>query len=318
MSEPLVSVVVPLFNKEKYIVECLLSILNQEYRNWECIIVDDGSTDRSLFKVEGFINSVPGNWKVLTKLNGGPSSARNLGISMAQGEFIAFLDADDIWLPNKLTEQVNCLIKTPNCQLSLTDYIIQSATGSNVRAIRSSKSPRLLSDWLNMRGFGGLIESTGLVRKSVFLNNAYFDEDLGTGEGLDFMLKVNSLGNFVVVPEFLTIYRLSEGQLHKNEELVKKNAARLAERYVNSISNLQKIKESQKAYFELSSLRSTSKKQILAVFLQKARSLDFTVFSMAIAIVFRNLKASLVSRNTRMKVTRIKRELASRMANLSL
>jgi len=318
MSEPLVSVVVPLFNKEKYIVECLISILNQEYQNWECIIVDDGSTDKSLVEVERFINSVPGNWKVLKKSNGGPSSARNLGIRMAQGEFIAFLDSDDIWFPNKLREQVGHLIKFPSCQLSLTDYIIQSGSNSMIRAIRSSKSQRLLSNWLDMRGFGGLVESTGLVRRSVFLNGTYFDEDLGTGEGLDFMLKINSLGEFEVVPEFLTIYRLSEGQLHKNEELVKKNVTSLAEKYVHSFSNLQKIKESQRAYFDLSSLRSAPRKQILTAFLQKAYSLDFKVFSIAMAIVFRNLKATFMSRKTRKKVTRIKRELASGVANLYL
>ncbi len=316
MSEPLVSIVVPLFNKEKYVLECLLSIVNQEYRNWECIIVDDGSTDKSLIEVERFISSVPGNWKVLKKLNGGPSSARNSGIGVAQGEFIAFLDADDIWLPKKLIEQVKYLSKYPDCQLSLTDYIIQSGFDSSIRAIRSSSSTRLLYDWLNMRGFGGLIESTGLVRRSTIIDKIHFDEHLGTGEGLDFMLKMNSLCNFVVVPEFLTVYRLSEGQLHKNEELVKKNAMTLAERYIDSFSDLQKVKKDQSAYFELSSLRNAPKKQILSLFYQKARSLDLIFFSMATAIVIRNLRASVISRRTRKNVIRIKRELARRMANL--
>jgi glycosyltransferase involved in cell wall biosynthesis len=287
--------VVPLFNKEKYIVECLLSIANQQYQNWECIIVDDGSTDQSVLEVEKVITSVPGNWKILRKANGGPSSARNFGIRMAQGEFIAFLDSDDIWLPNKLIEQVAYFKENPDCQLSLTDYIIQPGIGSHIRAIRSSKSSRLLSNWLSMRGFGGLVESTGLVRRSTFLSNTYFDEDLGTGEGLDFMFKVNSLGKFIVVPKFLTIYRLSEGQLHKNEELVRVNARTLAERYVSASSGLQKVIESQNAYFELSSLRNAPKKQLLAELTRKAGSLDFKLFSMATAIVIRNIRANIIS-----------------------
>jgi glycosyltransferase involved in cell wall biosynthesis len=316
MKSPMVSIVVPLFNKEKYILQCLLSIANQDFTDWECIIVDDGSTDQSNFLVEKFILQTPGNWKVLSKQNGGPSSARNFGIRNSIGQFVAFIDSDDVWLPNKLSRQLEILRNAPTALMSLTDYVIVEEDSSKIKVVRNSKEPQLLSKWLNMRGFGGLVESTGLVRQSVFRADLVFDENLGTGEGLDFMLRVAQLGDFLVVSEFLTIYRLSEGQLHKNQEMVQKNSKILAQKFAGSEVELERINKLQRAYFELSSLRSLPKPKIVLFLLKRVAYFDFKTHAMAVSILFRNIKAKVVSRKTRRRIKFTMAQLTTRVVNL--
>ncbi|WP_346238515.1 glycosyltransferase family A protein [Niabella insulamsoli] len=110
---PTISVIIPLYNAAKTIVQSLKSVLNQHYSKIEIIIVNDGSTDNSKEIVEDFILRENLQEKILLidKINGGVSSARNLGIKRSTGELIALLDSDDVWLPGKLHAQVAALKK---------------------------------------------------------------------------------------------------------------------------------------------------------------------------------------------------------------
>lgn len=102
------SVIITNFNYAQYIQQALQSVLVQDYDPIEIIIVDDGSTDNSI----EVINRVEGTFQLLTKSNGGVSSARNAGMAIAKGDFVAFLDADDFWLPNKVSSQILDLNRT--------------------------------------------------------------------------------------------------------------------------------------------------------------------------------------------------------------
>ena len=124
MASPSVSIIVPLFNKEEWVTQTLLSVYNQSYRDWECIIVNDGSTDNSLTKVSKFIEDHPANWQVITLANSGQTLARNFGIQLAKADLIAFLDADDLWHPKKLQVQVDLFKNNPELDLSLCTYAI--------------------------------------------------------------------------------------------------------------------------------------------------------------------------------------------------
>lgn len=317
MSTPLVSIIVPLYNKEKYILDCLQSVALQDFLNWQCIIVDDGSNDGSAKLVDAFIKSTAGNWKFLRKENNGPSSARNFGVLNSESEFIAFLDSDDIWMPDKLSKQIDYLQNSPDCLVSLTDYVITRDFEHKVRGVRSSKSINLLDRWLNMRGFGGLVESTGLVRKKVFDHGVRFDESLITGEGLDFMFQVSKIGKFCVVPDFLTVYRLSDGQLHKNEALIKRNGRDLATKYASNPGSLRRVTQDQRAYFSISKLRGLSKIRLLLALLRYIVRLDLNVVSVATSIIIRNVRANLVSRSVKKKVVALKSSVSGMVANLS-
>lgn len=131
MSKPLVSIITPSYNSEEYIDETIQSVLAQTYPNWEMIIVDDFSKDSTKDIVKRYISS--DNRIKLFELthNSGPSVARNTAISKAKGSFIAFLDSDDVWLPNKLEVQVAYMLDnnytftyTPSIQIDENSQII--------------------------------------------------------------------------------------------------------------------------------------------------------------------------------------------------
>ena len=318
MPNNLVSIVIPLFNKEKYILECLRSVSQQDYTNWECIVIDDGSTDQSVAIVDRYIATVAGSWRVLTKQNQGPSSARNLGLSVANGKFVAFLDADDIWFPNKLSKQVEYMEMNPDCDLTITNYVIFSTTRKpRLKGVRGSNIARLLQRWLDMRGFGGLIESTGLINRAAYPNGLFFKEDLGSGEGLDFLLRWNFHTNISLIPEFLTLYRISEGQLHKDEALILKNSSRLAREFSLNQVEFERIILRQAAYFELSAIRNLSKFRIILVLMKKFMTFDFAFMSLTFAIARRNARARIIFRKERSLIKEVRRNVSVEVVKLS-
>lgn len=99
--KPLISVIVPVYNQERYVAECLRSVLSQVYRNLELVVINDGSTDRSLARIQQ-IARTDQRVIVLNTPNGGTSKARKLGLQVAKGEFIFFVDSDDLLLPHAL------------------------------------------------------------------------------------------------------------------------------------------------------------------------------------------------------------------------
>lgn len=114
------SIVIPLFNKEKFIAETLHSVVLQSYHDYEVIIVNDSSTDNSLAIAQTF--EVDKRFKVYTKLNGGVSDARNFGIEKAAGKYICFLDADDIWEKTYLQEVYRLICKYPDNDVFCLGY----------------------------------------------------------------------------------------------------------------------------------------------------------------------------------------------------
>lgn len=115
-----VSVIVPVYNAEKYLRQTLLSIQNQTFKDFEAILIDDGSSDQS-GEICDEQAAADSRFKVIHQKNSGVAAARNAGIEQSEGEFIAFLDADDCWLPEKLEKQI-AFMKEKNCFLSYTAY----------------------------------------------------------------------------------------------------------------------------------------------------------------------------------------------------
>lgn len=115
---PLVSVIIPLYNTEKFIAQTIQSVINQTFTNWELIIIDDCSTDKSTQIVNNLMAIDKRITLITSPLNfGGPAKPRNIGIENSRGAYIAFLDADDIWLPEKLEKQLK-FIQTNNLNFS--------------------------------------------------------------------------------------------------------------------------------------------------------------------------------------------------------
>ena len=119
-NQSLISVIINFLNEERFIEEAISSVFNQTYKNWELLLVDDGSTDRSTEIAKSYAQKYPDQIRYLEHQgheNRGSSAARNLGADYAQGEYIAFLDADDIWLPNNLELYINILKAQPQAGL---------------------------------------------------------------------------------------------------------------------------------------------------------------------------------------------------------
>ena len=138
-AQPLVSIIMPVFNGDRYLAQTIESVISQTYSNWEMILVDDGSTDSTPAVIDQYTSLHPRIRGIrLESPSGGPALPRNKGLSVAKGEYIAFLDADDVWAQEKLSVQVDFI------QLSKADVVhsgatVINSTGQQVGNLDSSK-----------------------------------------------------------------------------------------------------------------------------------------------------------------------------------
>jgi len=216
MDEPLVSVVVGVYNKARYVGETLKSVLGQTYPNWELIVVDDCSTDGSLSEVERAVGE-DGRVRIIRREtnSGRPAVPRNMGLAQARGEYIAFLDADDLWDAEKLAHQVEYMRRHP--EYGACHCAFRKIDGENNRiGIRHKGSLPPAGDyrtallervWISISGF--------MVRRETALTVGGFLEGMkwrGEEDGAYF-LQCASVTSFGVLEEVLGSYRACEGNL---------------------------------------------------------------------------------------------------------
>lgn len=195
--QPLISIITPVFNREKLIVECIRSVQAQEYQNYEHIIIDDCSDDDTLRVVESFAKTDDRIilLRSLENSGGKPGKVRNIGIEKAQGELIAFLDSDDIWEKEKLSTQLNFL------QVNDLDFSYHPLA----RLVDNSDGPTSFwgRDCFQKDFFRGLFRSnfiptcSVLVKKSVLSEVGYFNESLKYSEDY-FLWLLISLKNYKI------------------------------------------------------------------------------------------------------------------------
>lgn len=153
----LISIITPNYNGERFFKDCLISVFNQSYANWEMIIVDDCSTDNSFIEIKKFIqkdlNSDPRYILLKNKNNVGPAETRNTALKRAKGRFICFLDIDDYWSPNKLNSQINFMIEN-NLAFSYHDYSA-FRNDFNDKILYTVKAPKILT-------YHGYIKNTAI------------------------------------------------------------------------------------------------------------------------------------------------------------
>ena len=202
----LVSCVVPVFNGEKYIQETLHSILAQTYKHLELIVADDGSTDNTKNLVAEFGSKV----KCLSQANQGPAAARNLGLLAAQGEFIAFLDADDLWHKEKLERQIARFEQNAELDLCVTHIKNFWTTEMENEAIRHPEHRR-------SRPLPGYSSTTLLARRSLFNEVGLFNTKLKHCDDTQWFLRVNESGaESVLLPDVLTFRRMHKTNRSKD------------------------------------------------------------------------------------------------------
>jgi glycosyltransferase involved in cell wall biosynthesis len=177
---PDVSVVMPAHDAERYLAEAISSVLAQTRRDLELLVVDDGSTDRTKAIAEGFGEPV----RCLSRERGGIGAARNLGVERASGRHLAFLDADDLWVEDKLERQLGAVSGDVDLVLGLVREFVSPELGAERAArIRCAPEPR-----------PGYLPGALLVAREAFERVGPFREDLRVGEFVDWMARARELG----------------------------------------------------------------------------------------------------------------------------
>lgn len=225
---PLVSVVIASYNMGQYVVAALRSALEQTYRNTEIIVVDDGSTDDTADVLRPLLADA--RVRYVHQPNAGQAKAKNRGISEARGEFVAFLDADDLWLPSKLEQQIP-LFDSASVGVVYCRSVEIDERGAEVRLLdfplyRGSVSGQLLI--FNFVGF-----STSVVRKQCVERLGAFREDLGMGIDYEIWLRYSAHYEFDFVDAPLVHYRVWSGQMSKNFERRYLNGIRIMNEFID-------------------------------------------------------------------------------------
>ena len=188
---PLVSAIIPVYNGERFLREAVESILQQKYRPLEMIIVDDGSTDGTAELVKNFGRSA----RYIYQNNKGPAAARNKGIAAAHGQFLAFLDADDLWPPHRLRTQIPHLLDDPNLDVIMGHTKCFGSRSTDESKLKGSQDS-LLSVQLG----------SAVFRKSVFEKVGLFDEELSYSEDHDWFLRAREQSMSMLILDDITLY----------------------------------------------------------------------------------------------------------------
>jgi glycosyltransferase involved in cell wall biosynthesis len=203
-TEETVSVIIPVFNGEKFIAEAIESVLGQSIKPSEVIVVNDGSTDET----EGILKKFGESIQYINQANAGSASARNKGLQIAQSNVIGFLDADDIWVKDKLEKQLNLFRKNPQYEMVI---------GLLCR-IPYSKTDEVLNQ-KKVKGEYVLQLGSVLIQKRVFDQIGNFDESMLQGEDVDLFLRILEAGIKVWGhPDVVQYYRRHDRNLTLNEK----------------------------------------------------------------------------------------------------
>ena len=207
-----VSVVIPNYNTGRVVTAAIRSALQQTYSAIEVLVVDDGSTDDSLDRI---LDIPDDRLTCVRQPHGGLSAARNTGIRLARGRYIAFLDSDDLWSPAKLARHLAVMEEDPSIGVTFchSAYLAESGAPTGELLVPRSEQPD--SGQLIKRNHIGN-GSTAVVRRECFQHAGLFDEALHSGEDWELWVRVASLSRltFRLIPEVLTGYRVRPGNLN--------------------------------------------------------------------------------------------------------
>jgi glycosyltransferase involved in cell wall biosynthesis len=223
---PKVSVIIPVYNVETLVGETLESVLQQTYQDFEILVVNDGSTDGSLSICQGFVDP---RIRIISQQNRGLAGARNTGIRHAQGEYLAFLDSDDLWLPKKLESHVAHLDASPEVGVSFSRSRFIDEAGQDIGIYQMPKLTDITPSHLFCRnpiGNGSAVVLRRAVLEDIkFQDNLYggvedfyFDDSFRQSEDIECWLRIALQTTWKIegIPDALTLYRVNMGGLSAN------------------------------------------------------------------------------------------------------
>ncbi len=236
---PKISVIIPAYNAMNYLPETLESVFKQTFTDFEILIINDGSSDNLVEWVSQIADS---RVKLISQVNQGVSAARNTGISNSQGEYIAFLDADDLWEPTKLEKQLNCLEANPKVGLAYTwtAFINQLSQPTGVSIVSHAEGnvweEILVRDMISTG-------SSTMIRAECFDRVGLFDSNLSLGEDRDMWTRIAAIYPFAVIKESLTLYRRHPQNTSKTNKKIIPQLSQVIEKiFQNTPENLFYLK----------------------------------------------------------------------------
>lgn len=212
-TEDLVSIITPAWNSEKYIFETIKSVQNQTYKNWEILVIDDCSTDRTADIVNELSNSDHRIKYIRQKINLGAGHARNTALQKARGKYIAYLDSDDIWKSQKLSKQIS-FMKENKCAFSCTSYEVIDDSGKSLKKIYMMKQVDYYTFLTNnlLQTVGIVIDISKVDKKLLLMPEIRRRQDAAT------WLQILKAGHICYgMPDVLAEYRRTPKSLSSNK-----------------------------------------------------------------------------------------------------
>ena len=218
---PFFSVIIPLFNKEKFIEATLKSVLNQTFIDFEILIIDDGSTDNSATLIKGFDDT---RIRYFYKENAGVSSARNYGIEKSQSNYISFIDADDYWYPDFLKEMFKIIQNYP--QQNVFSAAIEIETSKKVfpatYSIVKTNDHEIVNYFTASNKETVICTSCAVFHKNIFEKIGTFDTEIKSGQDTDMWIRIGINYPVVFSWKILARYIYDENSLSKNKNYLNK------------------------------------------------------------------------------------------------
>lgn len=200
MEQALITCIIPVYNGERYLREAIDSIFQQTYPSLELIVADDGSTDRTRAVIASYGDKI----RCLSQPNSGPATARNLGVRAATGEYVAFLDADDVWHPEKLERQIARFDARPGLDCCVTHV-------QNFWVPESRDEEERFRDHRVSKPLPGYVTQTLLARRRLFQAVGLFDTTLDHGDSTDWFIRAEQYGAVMeLMPDVLLYRRLHQ------------------------------------------------------------------------------------------------------------
>ncbi len=226
---PKVSVIIPSYNATRFVKTTIDSVLAQTFQDFEIVVVDDGSTDNTKEVLQDYGDKI----RYLYKENGGVSKARNYGIENANGKYIAFLDADDVWMPEKLEKQVELL--ESNAEIGLC-YVATQKVDEELNYL-STINANSYEDYceallLNLNIVAGSC-SSAMVRRDIVSQTDGFDSKFSTYADWEMWLRLSLLTKFAPIQTELVKYRIVAGSMSSNPEVTKRDALGVLDKFFN-------------------------------------------------------------------------------------
>ena len=246
-----ISVIIPAYNAERTILKTIESVQQQTFKDLEIIVINDGSRDRTLELLETVRDE---RLKVYSYKNGGLPTARNRGMRRATGEYISFIDADDLWIKDKLEQQLLALQHNPTAGVAYSwiIYMVEDPANPNSFGYIPDAKPKFTGNVYPNLLLGNFLGngSNILARREAVESVGEFDPSLKSCEDWDYYIRLADKWEFILVPQAQILYRKTAGTLTANVEIMAAEGMRVLEKTFKNISpDLKPLKNKSLANF---------------------------------------------------------------------